>query len=181
MKLTIEKLKADHKSIYDEVVASVTPDTSDLEASHAEVVGAKDTEIADLKKELNASQSNETDLTTRVNTLEKRDAIRDEESLKAKAEGIMSGALLASTLPERIHAKVGQVDYNKYVTDGKLDITAYTDAVNAEVKDWEDTVGEVSAPIQGVNAQVKPAAAAEEDADDEAVNRMLGHVQKKEA
>jgi len=178
MKLTIDKLKADHKDIYDEIVASVTPDNSALEASHAEEISAKDKEIAGLKEKLEASKTNEEGLTDRVKALEKRDAIRAEEALRSTAESIMSGALTASTLPERLHAKVGQIDYNKYMTDGKLDIKAYTDAVNAEVKDWEDTVGEVTTPVQGVSTPIKPAAS-NDDGDDEAVARMLGHVQEK--
>jgi len=178
MKLTIDKLKADHKDIYDEIVASVTPDNSALEASHAEEISAKDKEIAGLKEKLEASKTNEEGLTDRVKALEKRDAIRAEEALRSTAESIMSGALTASTLPERLHAKVGQIDYNKYMTDGKLDIKAYTDAVNAEVKDWEDTVGEVTTPVQGVSTPSKPAAS-NDDGDDEAVARMLGHVQEK--
>ena len=180
MKLTMDKLKADHKEIYDAVVASVTPDTSALEATHAEAISAKDVEISELNTKLEASKTNEEGLTDRVKALEKRDAIRDEESIKSKADGIMTAALSASTLPERMHAKVGQVDYNKHVTDGTFDSTAYKTAVDAEIKDWEDTLGTIAAPVQGVVTPIKPVDT--EDNDTEAVDRMLAHVQnKKEA
>lgn len=180
MKLTIDKLKAEHKELYDQIVASVTPDTSDLEASYKKEIESKDTEIAGLKEKLKASQTNEEGLTDRVKALEKRDAIRDEEALKLKAESIMTSALSASSLPERIVAKVGQVDYNKHVTEGKLDVAAYTKAVNAEVKDWEESIATTVAPVQGPTTPIKPPAAFD-NADDEAVSRMLGYIQKEEA
>ena len=178
MKLTIDKLKADHKDVYDQVVASVKPDTTALEASHAEEITAKDSEIADLKAKLTASESSANDLSDRVVALEKRDTLRDEESAKEKAASIMTGALVASTLPERLHGKVTQVDYNKHMTDGKLDVAAYTTAVNAEVKDWEDTIGAVVPPVQGVSTP--PAQESSEDIESsEAADRMFGYVQKK--
>jgi len=181
MKLTIDKLKADHKDVYDQVVASVKPDTTALEASHAEEITAKDSEIADLKAKLTASESSANDLGDRVVALEKRDTLRDEESAKEKAASIMTGALVASTLPERLHGKVTQVDYNKHMTDGKLDVVAYTTAVNAEVKDWEDTIGAVVPPVQGVSTP--PAQESSDDTESsEAADRMLSYVQtKKEA
>lgn len=183
MKLTIDKLKADHRDIYDQVVASVVPDTSAIETSHAEEITAKDEEIAGLKEKLTASKTTEEGLTDRVKALEKRDTLRDEESLKAKAEGIMAATLGASTLPERLHSKVGQIDYNAYVSDGKFDEAKYTDAVKAEVKDWEDTIGEATPAVQGIGSTQRSSVPSEDDdADSDAVKRMLGHVQtKKEA
>jgi len=181
MKLTVDKLKADHKDVYDQVVASVTPDTS---AKDAEIAAAKaalevsETEKTELATKLAASKTSEEGLSTRVVALEKRDVLRDEEALKTQASGIMTGALTASSIPERIHSKVTPIDYNKHMTDGKLDVAAFTAAVDAEVKEWEDTLGSAE-PIQGITS---PPKADDVAADDDVVARLLGHVQtKKEA
>jgi len=181
MKLTMEELQTKHPDLYAKVVASVTPDTSALEADHSAALVVKDEEITGLKTELAASKTKEDGLTDRVQSLEKRDVLRDEEATQEKAASIMSGALAASSLPERIHAKVPQIDYNKHMTDGKFDVAGYTTAVNTEIKDWEDTVGAV-APVQGVTTNFKAVAPVEDNSDDEAISRMLGYVQtKKEA
>ena len=171
--------------MYDQVVASVSPDTSELVANQAVVVAdlqttisEKDSEIADLAAKLAASQTNEEGLSDRVKALEKRDTLRDEEAAKDKAESIMSGALFASSIPERLQSKVTHIDYNKYMATGKLDVAGYTAAVNAEIKEWETTIGSI-APVQGISTPPAPETA---DADsDETVSRLLGHVQKKEA
>lgn len=175
MKLTVDMLKADHKDVYDQVVASITPDTSGDTALLAaqEALAVANTEKKELEDKLAASQTNEQGLSERVVALEKRDILRDEEATKAKANSIMDGALRASSLPERVQAKVTKVDYNKYMTEGKLDVTAFTDAVNAEVKDWEDTIVSTS-PIQSNST---PPKANDTDGDDEVVSRLLGHIQ----
>ena len=175
MKLTVDMLKADHKDVYDQVVASITPDTSGDTALLAaqEALAVANTEKKELEDKLAASQTNEQGLSERVVALEKRDILRDEEATKAKANSIMDGALRASSLPERVQAKVTKVDYNKYMTEGKLDFTAFTDAVNAEVKDWEDTIVSTS-PIQSNST---PPKANDTDGDDEVVSRLLGHIQ----
>jgi len=175
MKLTVDMLKADHKDVYDQVVASITPDTSGDTALLAaqEALAVANTEKKELEDKLAASQTNEQGLSERVVALEKRDILRDEEATKAKANSIMDGALRASSLPERVQAKVTKVDYNKYMTEGKLDVTAFTDAVNAEVKDWEDTIVSAS-PIQSNST---PPKANDTDGDDEVVSRLLGHIQ----
>ena len=175
MKLTVDMLKADHKDVYDQVVASITPDTSGDTALLAaqEALAVANTEKKELEDKLAASQTNEQGLSERVVALEKRDILRDEEATKAKANSIMDGALRASSLPERVQAKVTKVDYNKYMTEGILDVTAFTDAVNAEVKDWEDTIVSTS-PIQSNST---PPKANDTDGDDEVVSRLLGHIQ----
>ena len=188
--LTIDKLKADHKETYDQVVASVTTEvTAGLQTANEGVLAAKDTEIAgkdteitDLKAKLAASETKTEGMETRVKALEKRDVLRDEEANKAQAASIMDAAILASSIPERLHAKVTRVDYNVHMTDGKLDVAGFTAAVSAEVKDWEDSVG-ATAPIQGPGGIPKSETTDPDvEADDEAVDRMLGYVQtKKEA
>jgi len=182
MKLTVDTLKADHKDVYDQVIASVNPDTSVSDAAllaAQEALATSETEKTDLAAKLAASQTNEEGLSTRVVALEKRDILRDEEALKTQASGIMSGALTASSIPERIHSKVTPIDYNKHMTDGKLDVAAFTAAVDAEVKEWEETLGSTAEPIQGMSTPPKTDDSTEENAD---VDRMLAHIQtKKEA
>jgi len=181
--LTIDKLKADHKETYDQLVASVTTEvTAGLQTANEGVLAVKDTEITDLKAKLAASETKTEGMETRVKALEKRDVLRDEEANKAQAASIMDAAILVSSIPERLHAKVTRVDYNAHMTDGKLDVAGFTAAVSAEVKDWEDSVGAI-APIQGPGGLLKSETIdSDAEADDESVDRMLSYVQtKKEA
>ncbi len=180
MKLTVDKLKADHKDVYDQIVASVTPDPSvkaDLEAAQ-EALAASKAENKELTTKLEASQTREENLSSRVVALEKRNILRDEEALRTQANGIMSGALAASSIPERLHSKVATIDYNKHMTDGKLDIVAFTAAIDAEVKEWEETLSSFE-PVQGMSTPPKEDVTS---ADDDTVDRLLSHIQtKKEA
>jgi len=70
--------------------------------------------------------------------LEKAEAIRKERDLKSDAKTVWDDALMNSDIPERLHVKVRkQVSYTKFVQDGILDQAGFTEAVKAEVEDWE--------------------------------------------
>lgn len=174
-KLTLESLKADHKDLYESVIAGVKPDTSELEASHTEDIVAKDTEIAELTAKLEASSTQNNTLEGRMKALEKDATIRAEKDLKVTADNIFTEKLVASSIPERLHAKVSsQVDYNKYVTDGSLDTKAFTEDVDAEVKEWEDTFASDDF-VQGVGVSTKQTAPDDVNNDDVSA-RMLSYL-----
>ena len=68
--------------------------------------------------------------------LEKAEVIRQERDMKAEADRIWAKAL--TDVPDRLHEKVeAQVAYDKFVDKGVLDKTAFAEAVQAEVEDWE--------------------------------------------
>jgi signal peptide peptidase SppA len=105
--------------------------------------------------------------------LEKAEAIRQERDLKAEADNVWVNALRDSDIPERLHVKVQkQVSYTKFVKDGILDQASFTEAVKAEVEDWEargatDTVmgvGFSSKDVVDSETKAEQKAAQEDDA-----------------
>jgi len=77
-------------------------------------------------------------LSTKVLTLEKREAIRTEKELKATADSIWTSKLSASEIPVRLFDKVrGQVNHEKFVKDDALDTATFSAAVDTEIADWE--------------------------------------------
>jgi ClpP class serine protease len=136
--LTIESLQADHKEVYASIMASVT---TSLEANFAKSIAAKDEEVASLKEKLEVASDESTTLETRIKDLEKKDTLRSEKDTKATANVIFSEKLSACSIPDRLHSKIrSQVDYNKFMSEGKLDHKAFGDAIVSEITDWEETL-----------------------------------------
>lgn len=117
--------------------------------------------------------------------LEKAEAIRQERDLKAEADNVWVNALRDSDIPERLHVKVQkQVSYTKFVKDGILDQASFTEAVKAEVEDWEargatDTVmgvGFSSKDVVDSETKAEQKAAQEDDAiADELFAKTIGN------
>ena len=77
-------------------------------------------------------------LSTKVLVLEKNDVIRSESELKAQAQKIWNSKLTESTIPEHVWDKVSQhVSHVKFVSDGVIDVEKFSEAIDAEIKDWE--------------------------------------------
>ena len=84
-------------------------------------------------------------LVTKVEGLEKKvlkseksEAIRTVKELKQEARNIWTRKLSQSQVAENMHEKiVGHVSHEKFVKDDVLDTKAFTEAVEAEIKDWE--------------------------------------------
>jgi hypothetical protein len=87
--------------------------------------------------------------------------------------------LSASKVPAHLYGKVRKhVAYTEFMKEGSFDTAAFTEAVAAEIKEWE-TAG-VSADVIGVsftNREAADAAASlakeQEKEDDELVNSLL--------
>lgn len=84
-----------------------------------------------------AEESNEA-LGVKVQTLEKKDLLRDERERKATANGIWERKLSDSNIAEHLFDKIkNHVNYSKFVKDDVFDTEAFTAAVDAEIEDWE--------------------------------------------
>jgi hypothetical protein len=132
--MTLEELKKENPEAFaalmEEVKAEVTESVkTELEAKHEEE-----------KKELENKHSEEkSGLTDRILDLEKKDALRSEEELKHRAASIWTSKLTESNIPEHLFAKVSaHVCYSKFVKEGVFDEKAFGEAIDAEIKDWED-------------------------------------------
>jgi hypothetical protein len=96
-------------------------------------------EKKDLEAKLATEKATNTEMSERVQKLEKNDLIRREQEFKSKADSIWSKKLSESEIPTHLYGKVsGYVHYAKFVKDDSFDNTAFTAAVEAEIKDWED-------------------------------------------
>ena len=96
-------------------------------------------EKKDLQDQLAAEKASNTEMTDRVQKLEKNDLIRREREFKSVADSLWSKMLAECRIPIHLHDKVsGYVQYAKFVKEDKFDETAFSAAIDAEVKDWED-------------------------------------------
>lgn len=152
----------------------------------AEVLVAAEAKFAEEKKALVAQVEVITEQNTKLTeenkgnekrliALEKADAIRAEQALKHSADAIFAEKFKEAGLPERLSEKVRKLtSHNEFVVDGKLDIEAFSAAIDAELKDWtngDDTVLGFSAP--GKTAVNDDKATKESDA---AAARMLSYL-----
>lgn len=169
--MNLAQLKADHKDVYDALVAQVTNDvTVTLTEKQDKTLAEKDAEITTLQDSLKSEKEKNETFETRVKSLEKKDMIREEKSMKEKAENIMDKKLLASSVPERLHAKIkGLVDYNSFVSENALDAEAFGKAVDAEIKEFEEFVSNNSF-VDGIST--KQASLDDAGSDDDLIDRM---------
>ena len=159
----------------------VTALTQDVVATHATELSDKDGSISALTIENETLKAENTTLKEentvnedRVAALEKKDAIRDEQSLDAQASGILTAKLSASSIPERLHGKVAAgVSKDAFVAEGVLDVDAYSANIDTEVKDWEESIGDTSA-VLGIGAINRDEDTTEASEDDSIVDRMFG-------
>jgi len=103
-------------------------------------------------------------LETKVLKLEKLEAIRQVKDIKGEADSIWVAALNRSDIPDSLHDKVKvQVSHDKFVQDDVLDRAGFTEAVKAEVEDWE---------TRGATSQVMGTGFSSKDVEDEGATKM---------
>jgi len=108
-----------------------------------EAIAKSEEKFAEERKDLNAKLAAEKEANTamseRVQKLEKNDLIRREQEFKSSANSVWAKKLSDSKIPSHLHDKVsGFVRYAKFVKDDSFDVSAFGEAVDAEIKDWED-------------------------------------------
>lgn len=135
-KMDLAQFKAEHKDAYEDLVAEVRDsvtaeiqakfdkDKKDLEDRYKREAAEKDSQLAEGNK--------------RLLELEKKDAIRSENEMKARADKVWLTKLGESNIPEHLHEKVMRhVSYSQFVKEGVLDREKFVEAIDAEIKDWE--------------------------------------------
>ncbi len=173
------KLEAEEKSKADE-------EAKKLEAEKLVKAGA-DTQI----KELTTSVTKLTDsvgvLTDENKKLQKTEIIRKEQDLKTEAGEIWEEMLSESEIPERFYTKgSGMVSYSKYLVESEgaddvLDVEKFTEAIKAEISDWENKGMNSNGEVQGFGASVRtsdgiePKITQTEKAEDDVVDRLRAH------
>ena len=165
-----------------DLVLAVTKDATDaLSATHSTSLSEKDADVATLTDENTALKAENTKLKEenvvnedRMAALEKKDAIRDEQTLDTQASALVDGKLSASSIPVRLHGKVkAGISKDPFVAEGVLNVADYSAQIDTEIKDWEDSIGDTSA-IQGLGANNRNEGNdLEASEDDDLVTRML--------
>jgi hypothetical protein len=177
--MDLEQLKKEHpelvQAIIDETQEKFGEDKQNWETEKSDLEAANEQLKADNEK-LKAENEDQED---RLLKLEKKDLIRTENEFKANADKIWSEKLSKSEVPDNIWDKIRQyVKYSKFVEDGKFDQEAFAEAVDAEIKDWEER-GLSSSKVLGSGSTDKQSASEggqEDESVKEDVNRMRQHV-----
>jgi len=153
MPITLDEFKKDNPEEYEAEVARIVK----AEQEKAEAALAEELTAA---KEASSSQITKlTDQLTETNEkmrkLEKQEVIRQEKDLMREANAIWSQRLAESDIPDRLHDKArAMVSHNSFVKEGILDVTAFTEAVDIEIKSW-DELGISTDAVTGMGTVVK--------------------------
>jgi len=185
--MDLKTLKAEHPDLIGQLVAEVTASMSGEIQALKDSVAAKDKEATEAKAALEAKSKEADDLQTqntaldeRTKSLEKKDTIRTQKEIAQEAKGIFEAKLAKSQISASLHKKViAQIDHNKYVDDkGTFNAEAFAAAVDAEIKDWEDSLSaEGASPVFLGGSNFSREVVGTEDAKPEAVaDRLLAHL-----
>jgi hypothetical protein len=125
------------KKEYPELVAQLSEEVT---ASVTQTLTVQfDAQKADLEAKLSAKKEELSAMGDRVLSLEKREILREEKAIQLQADRIWDNKLANSQVAERLHEKVRiHVTHDRFVKEGVFDVEAFSAAVDAEVKDWED-------------------------------------------
>ena len=168
--MDVEKLKAEHPEVYAQVIAL---GKAEAEASFAEEKKSMTAKITELTAEKTQLTADNKTVSERVTALEKEATIRKEQGIKASAEAVFSEAMQKANIPERLRPKIRkQLDHEAFIKDDQLDVSAFSAAIETELKDWV-IEGEGTQSILGMSSTKKE----EEEVDsDKLVDRMLNYV-----
>jgi hypothetical protein len=136
--MDLAKLKVEYPDLYAEIFAlGKVEGKTEAEASFVPIKAEFETKITGLLAEKEILSVANEDVQKRILKLEKEDTLRKEQGIKSIAEAVFTGKLKDSGIPERLHSKIRkQLDHEKFVKEEKLDIEAFSAAIDAELKDW---------------------------------------------
>jgi len=124
-----EQFKKEYPEVYKAVVDEVTENLNQTFSEERENLEGK---ITILTQSLDDNKA-------RVLALEKDNVLAREKAFRAEADTIWAAKLSESNVSERLYDKiVQQVTHDKFVEDNIFNVDAFTEAVDAEIKDWED-------------------------------------------
>jgi len=170
--MSLNKLKEINVELHDEVMETLQ--SKDTELSELQ------NQITQLQQEKSALESSSVDLSetikkyeVRLSELERQETLRKEQVMRASAEKIIDQKLQEHSIPARLHSKVKKViDFNAFVENDTLDTVKFTEAVEAEVKEW--VFEESESDVLGLAADGQSHSNNTEDDD---VDRMFNSVQ----
>jgi hypothetical protein len=135
------KFKTEHP----EEFAKLAKEVADgIEAKFAEEKAALEAQLAEVQTQNTKLSEENKDGEKRLLALEKAEAIRAEQNLKHTADTIFAEKFKEAGLPDRLSEKVRKLtSHEAFVADGKLDVEAFSTAIDTELKDWTNDDGSV--------------------------------------
>ena len=131
--MKLDELKEQFPDLFTEVVQlGVTQGITQAEESFKEKETQFNTTVASINDRLESTEKKNL-------VLEKKDIERSVRELKATSREIWMEKLSASKVPERYFDKViPHVSHESFMEDGVLDEAKFGEAIDAEIKDWEE-------------------------------------------
>ena len=127
--------------------------TAEVTSKFTAQIEAKDAEIAKLSEEKKTVDEQSKSLTEKFADLEKKFTLQIEANIANQAGGILKQKFGESGLPERISQKLSKfVDYNKFVEGDKLNVEAFSAAIDTEIKEAKEMFGETTPILGGAGA-----------------------------
>jgi hypothetical protein len=167
--MDVETLKKEHPDLFQQI----------QDEARAAFQAEHDKEKTALSAQIESLETTVTEQGKKILASEKAETLRLERERAAAADRIWDAQLSASKVPAHLHPKVKKhVAYTGFMKEGSFDAAAFTEAVGAEIKEWE-TAG-VSNEVIGASFLDKEAADAaatlakeQEKEEDELVNSLL--------
>ncbi|MFW6120246.1 MAG: hypothetical protein ACOC80_05025 [Petrotogales bacterium] len=180
-KMDLKEFKEKYPDLVKEFTDEVKKTVQDEFSSQ---ITEKDKEIETLKKEKENLSNNNTELSDRVQQLERKDIVRTEREIKASAKHIVDSHLAGTDFSDRIKEKIrGQFNYEKFVKDDKFDEAAFTEHVKSEISDWAESLKDTASSVSGVGFTQDNRGSGDNFSDQEAdslADRMVNYVEKAE-
>lgn len=179
--MTLEQLKEQYPDLYKEIQDKFTEKDNKITELNDQVTNLTK-ERDDLKGETQNLSDSVKQYEDRVKKLEKAEELRRARDLQAQADQIVSNKLAEHKIPARLHDKIRKhIDHNEFVDDNsKLDTEKFTEKAEAEIKDWAETLSDVTSSSQtvlGLGGGDRQTQADEADAESTRVaNELLAHV-----
>jgi hypothetical protein len=155
----------------------------DLHKQIMDQFAEKDQEIERLKSENQNLSDSKKQYEDRIKNLEKAEQMRREKDLRDQANSIIDSHLQASSIPERLFSKVKkQLDHNDYVDqEGVLDTQKFSEAVQNEVKEWDDSIKQFSSgSVEGFSSTGKTEQDKESEKYSQVADELLSFIGGKE-
>ncbi len=178
--MTFEELKEKYPDLHKEIGDKFAEKDSKLEELSTKLANvAKEKE--DFEKETEKLSESLKETETRMNKLEKAEALRKAQDLKNQADKIVDEKLSEYNIPARLHTKVKkQFNHEQFIDENEaFDNVKFSEIVDAEVKDWSETLSEFKQSdekvmgFSGSDSHEKFSDNTDDDAD-----RLLGYVTK---
>jgi hypothetical protein len=138
--MNLEELMKEHPELYEKIVAD----------AKAEVEAQFKAKEDSLQSEVNSLKAKNDTLEETVGELQKKDDIRTEKELLYEVDKIWDVKLAKADLDDRVKSKIKRhVNHNKFIENDVLKVAEFSEAVDAEIKVWEDMGLKSDGPILG--------------------------------